>query len=643
MANLDAARISDKSLESLSQYVSTILAAHRSTINQLYNKFSTIDYSYFMYKHATDYSLQASGQDIIHGETVVGDIFDDFVIPVVVSQVDSFVGYLAEVYLTGYPMFPVVTTPAYQNEGEKLEAIIDSHAEIGGYGRQLLKSFFNGIKYNIQPLLVDWESLPYYQVATELLKPTEGNKVKKGDYYYNCVRSLDVYNTIWDQRVAPADVARCGEYAGEISLISRVELKRLMNQYAKDRIHYNLNKAFAAAITTGGKATNYMDRPTVNDFISVSKKSIGGSINWLDWVKNTPEINRRRAVSSTGMFERIRLYARIIPSEHGITNVPEPNTPQIWKIDMIAPNIIIGLKRIITFLDMLPIMIGQPLEDDYELQTHSIAERGVSFQEVSSKLLNIRFAGARRAVSDRALYDPNLIRPSDVNSPTAAPKIPVRIPLGVQKTLGDAYHQVPFDNRSTDSVVSDAMNVVELAQMINGSNKATQGQFVKGNKTRKEWDDIMGFTNNRLRLPALMVEQQLISPLKQQLKLNIFQYGVEGVFQNYRTGEPVAITAKDLENIRTHIMAFKAADGYTPSSKIIPTELLTAAINLISTSPILQQRYGDHLPKLFSQMLSVGGIHNLDQYAPETQQPVTSISQPTQGVPNGPTTTIQSS
>jgi len=40
---------------------------------------------------------------------------------------------------------------------------------------------------------------------------------------------MDMYNTIFDPRVAPCDIYRKGEFAGYIELQSRVELKRYIN------------------------------------------------------------------------------------------------------------------------------------------------------------------------------------------------------------------------------------------------------------------------------------------------------------------------------------------------------------------------------------------------------------------------------
>lgn len=624
MAQSNLVKISDKSLYSLSCLMKDILHNSQRFTTELVDKLSVIDVAYSMYKNSQKQG-DGTGTDIIHGEMECGVAVDEFTIPVVISQVDSFVGYLAEVYLSGFPFFPVASTPNNIKEAEQLESIIDTHAVLGGYGRQLLKAFKNGIKYNLMPIMLEWEAMPTYSVASTVISPTERPKINRGNYMYNKLTALDMYNTVWDREVSPSDVAARGAFAGELSLISRIELKRLLLKYTQLDSVYNYGNSLKSSVVSTGKNTSsfYQRRPTISDYVS-SKKG-DSPINWMSWAKNNNP--RYKDIVQDSIYERFKCYVRLIPSEHLINNVPEPNMPQIWKIDMILPGTIICAQRIFTSLDLLPIMIGQPLEDDFDLQTKSIAENNITFQESASKLINIRFASARRAVSDRALYDPNLIRASDINSPTPAPKIPVRIPLGSNKTIADAHQQIPYDDTATEGVVQDSQRIVEFSQMLYGTNRAVQGQFQKGNKSRKEWDDVMAFTNNRLRLPTITTEYQIMVPLKEQIKWNIFQYREGGVFQHYASGETTEIGAAEFEAMQKKILSFKVGDGYTPTSKLASTELLTAGLQMVSTSPILQQYYGQSLPGMFAHMMSLGGVHDLDQYSPENTK-IAPVSQP---------------
>ena len=74
---------------------------------------------------------------------------DRIVAPIVISQVDSYSAYLSDVFLSGSPILPVVSTPANRKYAEQLETLIDDHATIGGYARQMLMFIKNAVKTNI--------------------------------------------------------------------------------------------------------------------------------------------------------------------------------------------------------------------------------------------------------------------------------------------------------------------------------------------------------------------------------------------------------------------------------------------------------------------------------------------------------------
>jgi hypothetical protein len=129
----------------------------------------------------------------------------------------------------------------------------------------------------------------------------------------------------------------------------------------------------------------------------------------------------------------------------------------------------------------------------------------------------------------------------------------------------------------------------------------------------------MAGSDNRLRLPALVLEHQFFAPLKSILVLNIYQYGDNTVVVSQKSGQALTI---DLEKLRQQVLAFRIADGYTPKSKLASAEMLTQGLQMISTSPILQQVYGNRLPAMFAHMMQLGGVRGLEEYDPAYQAPV---------------------
>lgn len=614
-----------------------VLTAHQATIGDLQNKMDAIDIAYARYQ-AEQASPSSDGVDTTHSQKGC-DIFatdDKIVPPIVVSQVDSYVAYLADVFLSGVPLFPVVSSPSKRIWAEQLETLLDDHASLGGYVRQLLLFLRDGAKYNYCAIEAEWDSIDQFSVLSDFQSDT-GRKIDRKAKFYTKVRRLNPRNVIRDPNVLPGDVSEHGDYAGYLEILSKTRLKRYLNKLSNQGKAYNVDKALGSTTTVvTPNSAHYRDDPQVSDYVASRRLGTHG-VDWDSWFEPSQKA-KQRSGNYGSTYEKFVLYARIMPSEFGIT-APQRNTPQIWKFVIINQDHLVSAERIISAYDYLPILIGQPLEDGLGDQTKSIAEGEIPFQEAASTLFNIRFAAARRSVSDRALYLPDLIDPGDVNNAAAAPKIPVRISQLSNKGIDDAYKQIPFDMRGTETTIQDAATIVGFSKELHGLNAPRQGQFQKGNKSVTEWNDVMAGSDNRLRLPALTLEYQIFAPLKSILVLNIFQYGEDVHVISQKTGEELTIKIDDL---RKQVLAFKLADGYTPRSKMASSDMITLGLQTISQSSILQQAFGVMLPQMFAHMMSLGGVKGLEEYARPVEQAANipnAIQTPPEQIPGGQQTT----
>lgn len=631
--------LSELAQKSLVNYTNMIMEGYKAR-NDMYNKMAAIDIAYARYKATAPAAGPdgTTGVDINAANFPCGINLKDITVPIVISQVDSFVGYLADVYLSGYPLFPVISTFKLKKQAEQLQAIIDTHSVVGGYPRQLLKFFRDCVKYNLGAIEVDWAPIERYSVVADFKKPSEAAVVKKTVDYFSKLKWVCPYNLVIDPRVEDmADVPLKGEYIGYVELLSRIELTRQLH-YLKETVEgYNTTAALHTAIMNDGSGAAgfsgryYREKPQISDLITQQGLKTHLDTDWERWMNNRPQ---RTGKPIKGMYEVSTVYARIIPQEHGIRS-ENMALPQIYKIRVVNNEKLICAKRIISVYDILPILIGQPLEDGFAEQAQSIAESQIPMQEAVSTLYNIRFNAARRAVSDRGIYDPKMIDSNDVNSAHPAAKIPIKPNslLGA-KTLDHAYKSIPFDSRGTETVISDARDVMGMAGMLTGLNKPQQGEFQKGNKSVKEWNDTMAGSDNRLRLPALCLEFQVFMPLKDQLKLNIYQYGPAGTYMDFKNKGTVEISNEDIDKLRQAVLFFKIADGYIPASKLAGTESISNLIQMIGTSQILAQAYGPMLPNMIAHLAQLQGIYGLEEYIPEIPQVGPDAPPPaTQGAP----------
>lgn len=650
-----ALRLSKDTQDSLVQYAKIVLDLHQR-MSEYKDKMEQIDISYARYK--ADSARNPGDDTTSYANQPCGVNINDITVPIVVSQVDAYVGYFTDVFLSGFPIFPVVTTYDNREAGEKLESIIDDHSIRGRYPRHLMRSFRDNAKYNISCIEVDWCPLDIYNVTdalTQLQGKGNQNRLERSAFYHNAIHAMDMYNTIWDYRVHPVDVPYIGEYAGYLDIVSRVQLKRDLAYYASSGDGYHTSQALATG-TFGKIGTSdatgfgyYRERPQISDVVSNNNIWRNGMVDWMAYLSNKKENSRISRMSD--VYERFTLYARIIPAEHSM-NVPQDGTPQVWKLVFVNHEKLVYAKRIYSLYDMIPMFFSQAFEDGFGMQTKSLAENSMPFQKAASDLFSIRLNAARRALVDRAIYDPTMLNSSDVNAPYPAPKIPLRDGTTLSgKKLSDAYIPIPFDSRGTETVVQDMGQIIGMADLMNGTNPAVQGQHIKGNKTRKQWDDTQEGAKNKMRLPALAIEYQQMVPIKEQLKLNIYQYGIEGTFQDMTNGSTYQIDRAVLEDIRQKVGMFKLADGYHPAEKLASTDVLMEGMGMLSQSPILQQQLGIMLPNMFVHFMSLGGVKGLEQYIPKQmrqgaggtappqsgQQGAPATGQQTNGQPGGGT------
>jgi hypothetical protein len=517
----------------------------------------------------------------------------DIVVPIVEPQIETSLAYLTSVFLTGHPIFGCVSPPAQIKAAKTFEAMLEEHASHGSWVRELLMFFRDGLKYNIHAVETCWWQektyAPYTEVSSKGLTSEQRNIIWQG----NRVKRLDMYNTIFDFRVHPAEIAKKGEFAGYIELMSRIALKEFL-QSLPDR--QNVTEAFNSSVG----ASNKFYVPEVN-WNSLVSQRLSESMDWYRWATQGTMGSGGKDIHYKNIYEVITRYCRIVPQDFSM-NIPNSGTVQIWKIITVNDQQVVFAEKQTNAHNLLPILFGQPIEDGLGYQTKSQAQRLIPIQDTASALWNARLAAKRRSISDRGIYNPLMIREADINNENPSAKIPCRS-SAYGKDIKDAYYPIPFEDRESTSFVSDAREMQQFANFVSGQNQVQQGQFVKGNKTQDEFDASMQFASGRQQMMAQFIEAQVMVPLKEILKLNILQYSTPGTV--YSTVDQRTYEVKP-EELRAASIQFKISDGLLPSSKIISEGTIVAAFQLIASTPALQA--GFSLPPLFTYMMQLKGF-----------------------------------
>ena len=608
MAGSQSVALSKKSQSAFLEYYRSVQQNENITRNEFRSRLEYIDRAYQRETDRTQENIDAQRANAA-GDA---DRYQNITIPVVKTQVETAMEYQASVFLTGSPLFGVVSDPAYIDQALQMETVLEDQSIRGGWVRELTMHFRDGFKYNFAPLEVDWSDDVTYAVETNLQIDKDKGLPKEVIWSGNRVRRLDPYNTFVDRRVAPSQVYKTGEFAGYTEFVSRIELKDYISRLP-DKIIANIVPAFQSGLGTMTGAQNSSSLsyyiPAINDKVSETDNKRGGT-NWIRWAGLS---DYKKDIEYKDAYERTTIYCRVLPSEFNL-KVPNSNTPQIYKLVFINHQHIIYCERQTNAHNYLPILIGQPEEDGLGYQTKSLAQDAQPFQDVSSSYMNSIMASRRRAISDRVLYDPSRITSAHINSANPSAKIPIR-PAAYGKNVGDAVYAFPYREDQMAGNMQQISTIVGLANNLAGQNQASQGQFVKGNKTLQEFESVMANSNSSDQVVAMLLESQVFTPMKLILKLNILQYQAGVTVYNRDQKQAVKV---DPVALRKAILEFRISDGLIPSSKIMSADTFGVALQAIASSPQLAGGY--NVSQMFSYLMKTQGAHIADfEKSPEQQ------------------------
>lgn len=550
-----------------------------------------------------------------YGSKVCGQVVNSVVNPIVVSQVNSLVAFWAETFLTGYPIFGVVSPPDQKEDAMALEGIIQDHLMLSQSVPEMLKLLYDGAKYNVMAWQVAWERISVYDPVKEMMDfSTEAaTRVEVDHKHINHVKRLDFRNVHYDRTVPITAADSRGRYIGHTELVNGTELLDYLQYLADEEELAGTMGDIAAKLKVSVRDAQDFQEPAdwSNQY---GTKLSDGQIDWQNIFANEGAKTKPSAQleASNKLFNKHTFYIRIRPVDYGIRAAGDNKRFQIWKMVVINRDTIVYLQPFVGAYGRFPIGLAHAIEDGMDMQTQSYGEMAVPLQDATTRIMAMRLDSARRAIQDRGLYNPTMIKAEHINSPVPAAKIPV-IPTGLlDHDISKAYQAIPYDARGTEGLIQDAVTLENWQKELSGINSATRGQFTKGNRTLGEFDTIMGNAENRLRLPNIVIEHRMLSKIKEALKMNILLYGQDTTIISPRTGQPIELS---IQSLQEHRMEFEMADGYMPKGKLINVDLLMQIMQLIGQMPNLQEALGYQMPAMLSHIAQLAGIRGFDRYA----------------------------
>jgi hypothetical protein len=599
--------IPDKSQEAIIQF-------HRqcySMLNQQWNVREQMRQIDLAYIRENDWTVENQRAKLAnkYGDSTK---YRNVTVPVVMPQVESAVTYQASVFLTGTPLFGWVAPPESQDAALQYQAIIEENSIRGGWVQQFMMFFRDAFKYNISMIECTWDRQVTAAIETDLgfVGGNEG-RPKEVIWNGNVIRRWDPYNTFWDSRYRPTHVYKDGEFVGHTRLMSRVHLKKFINELP-DKMVANIKAAFesgmgSASMGTGGIESYYIPQINPDALIQKDPKR---STDWMSWAGMLERPSGE--IIYKNLYEVTIMYARIIPQDFRL-RVPSANTPQIWKFIIVNHQVLIYAERQTNAHNYLPVLFGQPNEDGLGYQTKSFAANAKPFQDIASALVNSAIAARRRAISDRGIYDPSRISEAHINSDSPTAKIPLR-PAGYGKPAGDAYFPIPFRDDQSAVAFQELPQFLQMANQLNGQNQAKQGQFVKGNKTLREYESVMANANGRDQMTAMLLEAQVFTPVKEILKINTLQF--QSSAEIFSSAQQSVVRIDPIQ-LRKSFSTYKITDGLTPTEKVISADEFAVALQTIASSPAISGGY--NIAPMFSYLMKTRNV-DLKPFEKSSQQ-----------------------
>jgi len=591
---------SEESQQRIVKFLHSVLASSNDNFN-LRESFRQRDLNYARELDWTDDTIKSKLAQYRGDPTK----FQNIIVPVVMPQVEMATAYQVEVFCSGFPMFSTVTTPGKENIAAQMDTIIADQQFHGDWITEFTQSFRDGFKYNLMGMEVDW--------AKQVTFAPESAKLTEVQWQGNKLKSMDLYNTFWDMTVDPRKVAAEGEFTGKIEMMSRIRLKQFI---AKLPGHMNAREAYESGPGFGPASSAYNSYkgyfvPHINmETLQGLRNNVLGQTNWLEWAGME---SKKNAINYSNNYLVTTLYGRILPNDMRMRGVPGANTPQVWKFIFVNNQVLIYAERLTNAHDYMPIVFSQLIDDKLGYQTKSMANNLEPMQSITSALSNLSIAARRRSIADRMFYDASRINPAHMNNDNPASRIPIR-PGATGGSIAEAIYRVPFEDGQFQINQAEIQGYLGMANNVSGLNPARQGQFVKGNKTRFEFDSVMSNSSSRDRLISWGIEGAFMQPIKEILKLNILQFQPETTITNVGTEQEVKVDPAALRNAN---LMFKLSDGQTPADKMIDGDTLQAAFQAMAQDPQIGAAY--NRGPLFSYLMAQRGakLHAFEKSQPQ--------------------------
>ena len=462
--------------------------------------------------------------------------------------------------------------PENTNVVSSFLAVINLHAQQFGHYPQYDNMVYDALVYNLGVLESDW------RMDTGFVTTADGPQqavIRQG-----CeVLRLDPYNVLLDHSVPVERYGPDAEFYGKVERVSAFAVRK----HLLDKKWFGpagIEKALQEVRYEQGKVMNTQQynatAPFYNEYTNYFGSEVGKhglfrerpSTRPPEWYASdcAPKNHCRTFdvssymsdgrgggdVSLTNLHqnELTTITARIVPQDYGLSDAPERQL-EIWRFKVLNGHWIVSASPLLTTHGMLPIGVTAPASANGTLESKSLSEKLIPYQDLMSNIYNLYVKEMRKKVNNGLVfYDPKRVKLNEMRDPTSG-FIPVSIPedtdTATDRTVGSAVHKFsdapPFNNTVNDvNQVNDMMQAVlptdQLASM-SGLDRAVNHQ----SKT------VASAAARRTFREARIISDQAIAPIMFTLTMNVtaFQPAIKLIDDSGNTVEVNPETFKDAD------------------------------------------------------------------------------------------------
>ncbi len=183
--------------------------------------------------------------------------------------------------------------------------------------------------------------------------------------------------------------------------------------------------------------------------------------------------------STTNAVNVIRMYMRIIPKDHGLS---DEEYPELWYFEVAQEEVVITARPAGLDHNKFPVSVTAPDYDGYSVSPISRIEMLSGMQGVLDFMFNSHVANVRKAINDMIIYDPYLVNSNDLKNPSEGKLIRLRRPAwgrGVQNVA-----QQLVVNDVTRGNMTDSSFIVQWMDRVSGADSSMQGSLRSGGPER---------------------------------------------------------------------------------------------------------------------------------------------------------------